>query len=70
MDQWTKSPQSFCLPYPGGKYFYESPCFSFCQIFNWNFSKNFIVYFSLYISFPITTGTVTRIHKMKPSYVH
>jgi len=34
MDQWTKSPQLFHLTYPGGKYFYDSSCVSFCQIFN------------------------------------
>jgi len=68
--QWTKSPQLFCLPYPGGKYFYESSRVSFCQIFYWNFPKNFFPYFSLSISFPITTGTITRIRKMKPSYLN
>jgi len=29
-----KSPQLICLPYSGEKYFYESFCVSFCQIFN------------------------------------
>lgn len=63
MDQWTQSLQLFCLPYPGGKYFMHH-LVSFCQIFNCNFFKNFIPYFSLSVSFPNTTGKITRIHKL------
>jgi hypothetical protein len=50
MDQWTKILQFFCLPYPGGKYFYAPSCVSFCQIFNCNFLKtSFLILVFLFL---------------------